>query len=290
MRFLGHYFIPWIFQWSYTVGSHNNLYILARDLFYKWWPKYEFDELIPQMHLDLNAYKEYNLYVKEEEEARKADAFMNQEFKIPSAAALKKKYVDASPAEIKEKMLKAFIAHLGFLDDDSMSISSKATSRAPSVNLEAENEQDEEKEESEDFNENEDMEKYMGISWADQVEAAVALSKVKKEKAEDSKGKGTKGVGPASYCCARWARDCDTNRVRRFMHIALGSGPGHQLGPPVSEINLRKLRKIEKLKIVKTPKKIHQEKKLNVLVDKDLKNSYDRIELKEMESQLPGKR
>ncbi|KAM7461785.1 hypothetical protein LguiA_029906 [Lonicera macranthoides] len=197
MRFLGHYSIPWIFQWSYTVGSHNNLSILARDLFYKWWPKYEFDELIPQMHLDINAYKEYNLYVKEEEEARKAETFMNQEFKIPSAAALKKKYVDASPAEIKEKMLKAFIAHLGFLDDDSMSISSKATSRAPSINLEVENEQDEEKEESEDFNENEDMEKYMGMSWADQVEAAIALSKVKKEKAEDSKGKGTKGVGPS---------------------------------------------------------------------------------------------
>ncbi|KAM7523108.1 hypothetical protein LguiA_013010 [Lonicera macranthoides] len=29
-------------------------------------------------------------------------------------------------------------------------------------------------------------------------------------------------------------------------------------------------------------KKFHQEKKLDVLVDKDLKNSYDRIELKEM--------
>ncbi|KAM7465632.1 hypothetical protein LguiB_013194 [Lonicera macranthoides] len=29
-------------------------------------------------------------------------------------------------------------------------------------------------------------------------------------------------------------------------------------------------------------KKIHQEKKLDVLVDKDLKNSYDRIELEEM--------
>ncbi|GAB4828967.1 Protein NSP-INTERACTING KINASE 2 [Ancistrocladus abbreviatus] len=29
-------------------------------------------------------------------------------------------------------------------------------------------------------------------------------------------------------------------------------------------------------------KRIHQEKKLDVLVDKDMKNSYDRIELEEM--------
>ncbi|KAM7502269.1 hypothetical protein LguiB_001173 [Lonicera macranthoides] len=142
------------------------------------------------MTLDLNAYKEYNLYVKEEEEARKNEAFMHQEFKIPSAAEIKKKYVDASPAEIKEKMLKAFIAHLGFLDDDSMSISSKATSKAPSVNLEEEKEETEEKEN--DFGGNEDMEKYMGMSWADQVEAAMALNKVKKEKKEEkNKGKGT---------------------------------------------------------------------------------------------------
>ncbi|KAM7496906.1 hypothetical protein LguiA_021320 [Lonicera macranthoides] len=93
---------------------------------------------------------------------------MHQEFKIPSAAEIKKKYVDASPAEIKEKMLKAFTAHLGFLDDDSMSISSKATSKAPSVNLE-------EEEEENDFDENEDVKKYMGMFRADQVEAAIGI-------------------------------------------------------------------------------------------------------------------
>ncbi|KAM7472464.1 hypothetical protein LguiA_010647 [Lonicera macranthoides] len=114
---------------------------------------------------------------------------MHQEFKIPSAAAIKKKYVDASPTEIKEKMLKAFIAHLGFLDEDNMLVSSKTTSKPPSINLE-------EDEENEDFNENEDMEKYMGMSWADQVEASMAMNKIKKEKGDKDKGKGTNPAGP----------------------------------------------------------------------------------------------
>ncbi|KAM7474667.1 hypothetical protein LguiB_021910 [Lonicera macranthoides] len=71
---------------------------------------------------------------------------MNQEFKIPTIASIKKKFPNASPEEIKKKMVKAFISQLGFLDDDDTSPSSKA----PSINLE---------DLEENYDENEDMEK-----------------------------------------------------------------------------------------------------------------------------------
>ena len=64
MRFLGQYNIPWIFQWSFTIGNKDNCFMLTRELFYKWWPKFEYSDILKEIKKDIAAYDEYNKYVE----------------------------------------------------------------------------------------------------------------------------------------------------------------------------------------------------------------------------------
>lgn len=105
-RFLGHQ-IPWIFHWSFTIGSKHNLFILFRNLFYKWWPKFEYSKILKEVKKDVDTFIEYNKWVEDEKKAKEYNEFENQEFKTPTLASLKKKFLNATKQDIKKKMMRA---------------------------------------------------------------------------------------------------------------------------------------------------------------------------------------
>ena len=169
MRFLGHYNIPWIFQWSFTIGNKDNCFILTRELFYKWWPKFEYSNILKEIKKDISIYEDYNQQVEHEEKLQRNFKIENQEFRTPTITSLKKMYPTASPQEIKKKMMRALASQLDQLNDEDFMSTSSATPSATQDKTEslcAENEEDE------DINLeilNEDMEDYMG-SWLNQLE------------------------------------------------------------------------------------------------------------------------
>lgn len=66
MCFLGQYQIPWIWQWSFTVANRHRLYIIVWDLYYKWWTKFQYLDIIKEISKDIQTYVEYNYYVEQE--------------------------------------------------------------------------------------------------------------------------------------------------------------------------------------------------------------------------------
>lgn len=172
MCFLGQYQIPWIWQWSFTVANRHRLYIIVWDLYYKWWTKFQYLDIIKEISKDIQTYVEYNYYVEQEQKAQRISNLENQEFKTPTLASLKQKFPNASTQELKKKMLMTLASQLDELkDEDVMSTSSK--SHAPSAkwdNPNKNNSEDAEIEEEKETELNEDIDNYMGI-WLENLYA-----------------------------------------------------------------------------------------------------------------------
>ena len=71
MRFLGHYEIPWIWQWSFYIASRNGLLMLVRNYFYKWWPKFDYFEISQQITNDIQSYIYFNNQVDAKKKLKK---------------------------------------------------------------------------------------------------------------------------------------------------------------------------------------------------------------------------
>ena len=78
MFFLGHYQILWIWQWSFIVANRHGFCILVCDLYYKWWPNFEYSEIVKEISKDIQIYLEYNYYVEQEEKAQRLSNMENQ--------------------------------------------------------------------------------------------------------------------------------------------------------------------------------------------------------------------
>ena len=74
----------------------------------------------------------------------------NQEFRTPTVASLKKMYLNASPSDIKKKMLRAIASQLDQLNDDDFMSTSSMTPSATQDKTESVHEEDEEEEDNPD--------------------------------------------------------------------------------------------------------------------------------------------
>jgi len=143
--------------------------MLTRELFYKWWPKFEYSDILKEIKKDIAAYDEYNKYVEQEEKAQHIFKMENQEFRTPTVASLKKMYPTASPQEIKKKMMRAMASQLDQLNDEDFMSTSSATPSATQDKTESMPAEDEDDEDVNLDNLNEDMEDYMG-AWLKQLD------------------------------------------------------------------------------------------------------------------------
>lgn len=101
-----------------TLIYYNSFYILVRDLFYKWWNKFEYSDIIKEINKDVQTYTEYSLYVEQEQRGQRLYNLEKQEFKTPILVYLKKKYPHASVQDLKKKMLMALASQLDEINDD----------------------------------------------------------------------------------------------------------------------------------------------------------------------------
>ena len=94
----------------------------------------------------------------------------NQEFRTLTVASLKKMYPNASPQDIKKKMLKALASQLDQLNDDDFMSTSSTTPSATQDKTESLPAKDDDEDEDNNLeNLNENMEDYMG-SWLNKLE------------------------------------------------------------------------------------------------------------------------
>ncbi|KAM7459712.1 hypothetical protein LguiA_036706 [Lonicera macranthoides] len=180
LHFLTNYHIPWIFQWNYnTTTRSNGLFLLVRDYYYKWWPKFDTTELIVQIKKNLFEFLEINTKSAEDDAFLKKQVMEKSEFKTPSLASLKEKFPNTPIKELKAKILQNLASQLD-MDEDFMSVSQDSKSEVKSepsnqlVNID-----------DDDFAEpNEDMTTHMG-RWLASLYEDSTTPPVKKDKGKN---------------------------------------------------------------------------------------------------------